>query len=62
MDGAKIALRNMEDGYFVSAVVANMPLTFLVDTGSNVNILRKDLLLFLPQEHFQNWTPVKKTN
>ena len=48
----------MEDGYFVSAIVANMPLTFLVDTGSNVTILRKDLLDFWPQEHFPNLTPV----
>ena len=48
----------MEDGYFVSAIVANMPLTFLVDTGSNVTILRKDLLDFWRQEHFPNLTPV----
>lgn len=40
------------------AIVANMPLTFLVDTGSNVTILRKDLLNAWPQECFPNLTPV----
>ena len=34
----------MGEGYFVPACVQNMPLTFLVDTGSNVTILRRDLL------------------
>ena len=48
----------MEEGYFVPAVVANMPLTFLVDTGSNITILSKDLLDVWPQEHFPNLTPV----
>ena len=36
LDGPeKIALRSMEEGYFVPAIVAGMPLIFLVDTGSN---------------------------
>ena len=48
----------MEEGYFVPAIVANMPLTFLVDTGSNITILSKDLLDVWPQEHFPNLTPV----
>ena len=29
VDGPKIALRSMEEGYFVPAIVAGMPLTFL---------------------------------
>ena len=48
----------MEEGYFVPAIVAGMPLTFLVDTGSNVSILRKDLLDVWPQELFPSLTPV----
>ena len=35
----KIALRSMEEGYFVPACVGNLPLTFFVDTGSNVTNL-----------------------
>ena len=35
-----------------------MPLTFLVDTGSNVIIMRKDLLDNWPKEHFPHLTPV----
>ena len=58
VDGPKIALRSMEEGYFVPAIVADMPLTFLVDTGSNVTILCKDLLDVLPQEHFPALRPV----
>ena len=37
-----------------------MPLTFLVDTGSNITILSKDLLDVWPQGHFPNLTPVSK--
>ena len=48
----------MEEGYFVPAIVENMSLSFLVDTGSNVSILCKDLLDVWPQEHFPNLTPV----
>lgn len=48
----------MEEGYFVPACVQNMPLTFLVDTGSNVTILRKDLLDNWPQEILPSLTPV----
>lgn len=40
----------IEEGYFVSTKVGNLPVTFLVDTGSNVSILRKGLLeQFSPQ-------------
>ena len=58
IDGPKIALRSMEEGYFVPGIVANMPLNFLVDTGSNVSISCKDLLDVWPQEHFPSLTPV----
>ena len=40
----------MEKGYFVSTKIGKLPVTFLVDTGSNVSILRKGLLEeFSPQ-------------
>lgn len=48
----------MKDGYFVSACVQNMPLTFLVDTGSNVTIIRKSLLENWPQEKLPALEPV----
>ena len=48
----------MEEGYFVPACIKNMPLTFLVDTGSNVTILRRDLLDNWPQEHLPSLIPV----
>ena len=54
----KLALRNTEDGYFVPAMVANMPLTVLVDTGSNATTVRKDLLDIWPREHLPHLTPV----
>ena len=40
------------------AIFTNMPLILLVDTGSNVSILCKELLDVWPQEHFPNLTPV----
>ena len=48
----------MEEEYFVPACVGNMPLTFLVDTGSNVTILCRDLLDSWPQEHLPTLIPV----
>ena len=54
----KIPLRSMEEGYFVSACVGNMLLTFLVDTGSNVTILCRDFLDSWPQEHLPSLIPV----
>ena len=33
----------IEEGYFVCAKVENVPLTFLVDTGSNVSILNRSV-------------------
>ena len=33
-----------EEGYLVCAEVENLPLTFLLDTGSNVTILRRDVI------------------
>ena len=48
----------MEEGYFVPARIGNLPLTFLIDTGSNATILRHGLLDSLPQEHLPSLTPV----
>ena len=48
----------MEEGYFVPACIENMPLTFLVDTGSNVTILRRYLLDNWLQEHLPSLIPV----
>lgn len=48
----------MQEGYFVPVCVGGMPLTFLVDTGSNVSILRRDLLDNWPSEHLPSLTPV----
>ena len=54
----KIALRSMELGYFIPALVGKLPLTFLVDTGSNVSILRRDLLDSWPQDQLTDVSPV----
>ena len=45
-------LRNwsIEEGYFICALLDNMPITFLIDTGSNVTILSKEMLQKLPSE------------
>ena len=48
----------MKEGYFIPALVANTPLTFLVDTGSNVTILRRDLLDSWPQQQQPSIIPV----
>ena len=49
----------IEEGCFVSTTIGNLPVTFLVDTGSNVSILRKGML-----EQFSSQTglPVQPTN
>ena len=39
-----------EEGYFICALLDNMPITFLIDTGSNVTILSKEMLQKLPSE------------
>lgn len=49
----------IEEGYFVCARVESIPVTFLVDTGSNVTILKKELLEQFPPDICQN---VKPTN
>ena len=46
-----IARPSMAEGFFVPACIGNMPLTFLVDTGSNVTILCRDRLASWLQEH-----------
>ena len=38
----------MEEGYFVSVTIANVPVTFLIDTGSNVTILSRSLMERMP--------------
>ena len=40
----------IDEGYFVCAKVENLPVTFLIDTGSNVTILKKDLVDQLPSD------------
>ena len=41
---------SIEEGYFICALLDNMPITFLIDTGSNVTILSKEMLQKLPSE------------
>ncbi|MCG7878981.1 MAG: retroviral-like aspartic protease family protein, partial [Candidatus Thiodiazotropha taylori] len=50
---------SMEEGYFVCAKIQNVPVTFLIDTGSNVTILKKDFLEKFPLEVQQS---IKPTN
>ena len=40
----------IEEGYFVCVTIKNLPVTFLIDTGSNVTILSKDLMARLPSD------------
>ncbi|MEW8547073.1 MAG: retropepsin-like aspartic protease, partial [Candidatus Thiodiazotropha sp.] len=40
----------IEEGYFVCVTIKNLPVTFLIDTGSNVTILSKALLARLPSD------------
>ena len=40
----------MEEGYFVCVTIKNLPVTFLIDTGSNVTILGKSFLEKLPSD------------
>ena len=49
----------IEEGYFVCAKVENLPLTFLIDTGSNVSILNKHILNQLSSEVHQSVQPTK---
>ena len=48
----------MEEGYFVPGSVGNMPLSFALDTGSNVTILCRYLLDSWPQEDLPSLIPV----
>ena len=46
-----IAMRRnwcMEKGYFVNVTIENVPVTFLIDTGSNVTILSRSLIERMP--------------
>ena len=38
----------MEEGYFVNVTIENVPVTFLIDTGSNVTILSRSLIERMP--------------
>ena len=49
----------IEEGYFVCAKVENLPLTFLIDTGSNVSILNKNVLNQFSSEVRQTVQPTK---
>ena len=42
----------MEKGYFVCVTIKKLPVTFLIDTGSNVIILGKSFLEKLPSDGF----------
>ena len=50
----------MEEGYFVCGVVDDLPLAFLIDTGSNVSILNRSILDRLSPEAYQSIQPTNK--
>ena len=37
-----------EEGYFVTVTIENIPITFLIDTGSNITILSRSLMERMP--------------
>ena len=47
----------IEEGYFVCSKIENVPVSFLIDTGSNVTILSKKFLSRFPQEFCQTIIP-----
>ena len=49
----------MEEGYFICAKIENLPVTLLIDTGSNVSILNGSILEQLPQKMCQTVQPTK---
>ena len=49
----------MEEGYFVCVTIKNLPVTFLIDTGSNVTILGKSFLEKLPSDIDLSVRPTK---
>ena len=50
---------SIEEGYFVCTKVNNIPVTFLIDTGSNVSILSKDLVDQFPPDFHEEIQPTK---
>ena len=59
-----IAMRGnwcMEEGYFVCVTIKNLPVTFLIDTGSNVTIMGKSFLEKLPSDIGFSVRPKKQT-
>ena len=47
------------EGYFVCITIKNLPVLFLIDTGSNVTILGKHLLDQLPRDTTSSVRPTK---
>lgn len=47
----------IEEGYFVCIKIENLPVTFLIDTGSNVTILSKSMVEQLSSELCQSLQP-----
>ena len=50
----------IEEGYFVYGTVDDLPLTFLIDTGSNVSMLNRSIFDRLSPEVRQTVQPTNK--
>ena len=50
----------MEEGYFVSVTIENVPVTYLIDTGSNVTILSRSLMERMPAHISSSVRPTNK--
>ena len=50
---------SIDEGYFVCTKVEGIPITFLIDTGSNVSILSKGLVDQFPPEFHKEIQPTK---
>ena len=49
----------LEEGYFVCVTIKNLPVTFLIDMGSNITILSKSFLEKLPPDVASSVRPTK---
>ena len=49
----------IEEGYFVCVTIQNLPVTFLIDTGSNITILSRNLMERLPPDVTSSVQPTK---
>ena len=47
----------IEEGYFICITLGNLPVTFLIDTGSNVTIISKNFTEKLPSDTLQSIQP-----